>query len=1062
MKRQKQSNTNEDFVTGNFQIWKDAWDNHKKEKLFGSNIELIGRNKELSRFRSYLDSSEIRVIVLSGQHNIGKSRLVLEATANYPSRALIVLDRQSISISDLLKLQSSGKEYIIILEEPNPIKIEDFVRQIITCVNLKLILTISTKEDAPLNNFGFDERIKAIELQALPDYASEEILKAANKNLDFALKAWIIEQASGNPGILLLALSLGEKLRQPEIIKNFLKNISHTFFKKIKNKFGEKAINTLRLLSLYSRFNYKAISEEFEAICKIFNGNLNEIINALPYLEQAGFIKTVGEYKEVFPVLLANYFASSTLHGQFDNLKKLDSTLEWSKRVNLLKRLSYIKTEEVLSFWVESIDNLLTDLLSILKNLEFIGLAAKVIPVKVGSSLINILKNIPLQERQIISDSHRIKLINIIEEMIFKKESSSLALKCLAHIAESELSVDKSSATEVFRKYFHALHMQMPLSLKERLDLVKNNLSSSSRELQLISIKAIKSALSNSNGYSLKYITFTAEPMDIRPTMTWRDIWNYNEELLGLLIEQTSKQDLVVAMAAQKTLPHVLTNCAISIKSGGSRLISPKFLIDNFTIVIDRVVSNEMMVPVSDLAESLLWAKKILLEWKDVPDLEEKAYSEIDSHLQHINELINKLDKGSFFIRLKRWAGKQHIIAPNYTQIRNEIINLVQDIIADNNLLTNNLLNWLCSDEAGNARQFFWYLGQFDIEKQWLEKIDLLATSESGIIAFSNYFVGLGKREPHFVSKYLDKLIDEGQIADEAILRATINGVGDLLGVMRIEKLLVEKRITSASVLDNLRRSSWLEQLSSKEFLRLLNAIAGEDLNNTDGIIELVAWPNDIPLDESLIEFLWECLEHSPHLSMAFDILAASLVIINIERGFKLLEQILIHHTIPADTYHENNRFWKTLLVANRKRAINLVLNNVLDESINDSGWKLDLSELFDLNKDAKLLLEYAIASEQQALLLCRTIDLDSFLIIKIFECYFSSNEVKDALVDNIIWPLSGVISGAFDANYFESRRKRVEKMLTEPTTPIVARTWLEDLEGHLRETVKANQNQAK
>ena len=74
------------FSTSQFSAWALAWNAHKRQKLLGANVELIGRDQILKELTSVVDDPSVQVISISGAHQIGKSRLVFETNKTSTTR----------------------------------------------------------------------------------------------------------------------------------------------------------------------------------------------------------------------------------------------------------------------------------------------------------------------------------------------------------------------------------------------------------------------------------------------------------------------------------------------------------------------------------------------------------------------------------------------------------------------------------------------------------------------------------------------------------------------------------------------------------------------------------------------------------------------------------------------------------------------------------------------------------------------------------------------------------------------------------------------------------------
>jgi len=175
------------FVPARFATWNDSWLALMRVKLSGASVPLIGRDSGLSQVRSLLEDTTVRAVVLSGAHEIGKSRLALHGTERRPLETVVALDR-SMSVSDLLALEPVDGETLVIIEDPDTDRAEDFVRQALTRERLRLIITLPTADHAPAPNFGRDPRVSVLRLGGLSDEHAQELLRAAGAKFDYGLE----------------------------------------------------------------------------------------------------------------------------------------------------------------------------------------------------------------------------------------------------------------------------------------------------------------------------------------------------------------------------------------------------------------------------------------------------------------------------------------------------------------------------------------------------------------------------------------------------------------------------------------------------------------------------------------------------------------------------------------------------------------------------------------------------------------------------------------------------------------------------------------------------------
>ncbi|HKF38585.1 MAG TPA: hypothetical protein VKB35_16935, partial [Ktedonobacteraceae bacterium] len=163
--------------------------------------------------------------------------------------------------------------------------------------------------------------------------------------------------------------------------------------------------------------------------------------------------------------------------------------------------------------------------------------------------------------------------------------------------------------------------------------------------------------------------------------------------------------------------------------------------------------------------------------------------------IRKVVDILAYLESGDFSLRLMRWAGTwgedEHAM---------ELRVLASEAVNRPGLLTDDLLNWLISDEAVLNWSFFQALGECDLDHCWLSRVERMGVTKKGVFAFSAYFAGLSVVDVSFVNCRLNELTEEGVIRGEAIARATVNLPGDLTGVERVKKLWNDKKVDIATI----------------------------------------------------------------------------------------------------------------------------------------------------------------------------------------------------------------------------------------------------------------------
>lgn len=1051
------------FCPAAFSTWQEAWQALTKAKLYGGNVRLVGRERELQNLRSFLADPAVRAIVLAGPHDMGKSRLALEATQQFAIRTVIAVDPRSMAGSDLLALASPPQDTIVIIEDPEVDRAEDFVHLALARDDLKLIITLPVSSTAPVPSFGRENRAPLIRLEPLKETQSEELLAAAGARFDYGLQSWVIHQAGGNPGILLYAASVGATLRGSAT--SFAEEVAQAFERKVVRVLGEESLKTLRLLSVMTYVGFKGnAGKELELVSRLFGEGIspNAVRTALPKLAGAGVVRLAGAYLEVTPPLFASFLATSALQARFALLFELFGSLSQPGRLRLIRRLRDLKGEEVSRFWDEMFGpaGLFSNLRGAMKAGRLLQLIAGSVPDRVTALLEEGLQTLSREARLTIKDEERRNLVWALEELLFRSKTSASAVRCLALLGEAENERYGNSATGLFCESFFPLHPQMPASLEERLGVLQRLLNEPcSPQMRALVARAIDSAFQQSGAVTLRR-SEGAEPLDTRPSLTYGEVWDYLEALINLLKELAGTDEGEAGQVARTSLPHAIASYAI-----GGR---PERAMHRLKEIAEYTISERIRIPVPALTDALAVVKDAFEKHKLARSDEAAKY---EAWLGEIDRLRDAFDQGSFALRLRRWAGGWGRHAHEFVEeggrrvyrSEKEMQRLGKEAAENPHILTEELFSWLRSPSAQRGHGFFYWLGKHDSSRRWLEKIEACVTDRTTATIFAAYFGGLGTIDREFVSNRLDALTRAESVPGEAIVRATGYLGGDAAGVSRVRVLIEEGRVDPVHVEGTLSCGGWIDSLQTAEYLDLLRAIAGPQLEHAAAAIDFLGmWMHDQrPIQGELADFAWACLESVPKITANEDYdcdqLAAHLARSDMERGFRLLDRLL---TSPPDRDTWNplspdreRRFLSALLGSDRDRVLRLAFSLGVRDAIVGIHITWDLREILDQERDIDTLVALALESQEQAAIISSTITAarPGFwpIALRILQAYPNNERIRGNLAGGIEH-LGLLVDGPLSAHY-EACRQEVARIRANTDTPRESKSWLKSVEEQLR-----------
>jgi hypothetical protein len=507
-----------------FQTWEDAYKAHTSKKRFGSAVELVGRESELDRLKTLVDDPQVKAIVVSGPHDMGKSRLALEAAKHKPYDVAVALDPRSIDLADYRNLCTNRSQIICIVEDPEFDTLQSLIGEALSVPGLKLFITLPMAKDAPDLSYGFDDRVALFPLSPLSDESARKLLLATGQAIDFGIQDWILSQTGGVPGIILAAASIASNLR--EGYTDFRNTVGREFEHRIQRELGPAALRSACLFSLLTHVGIAGLHDrEIRTICEIFGDgqSLHDTIAHLQELEKSGLVKRIGYFVELSLPLLASHLVEQLLQGRRDRMFALFAKLDEAGQIRFIKRLAQVKGPDADHFWnaLLASDGPLGTLENILRRPHFLKLVAGAAPQHVLDTLEHDLLASTRETLLAISGRSRRELMWALEQLLSRSQTSKGALRLVWLLAEAENETVGNNATGVLEACFLANHPQMPLPIDERTSLVQELLSSRpTLETKLVAIKVIERGLEGRSSVHLRRST-GFQPLDTGPTLDW-------------------------------------------------------------------------------------------------------------------------------------------------------------------------------------------------------------------------------------------------------------------------------------------------------------------------------------------------------------------------------------------------------------------------------------------------------------------------------------------------------------------------------------------------------------
>lgn len=967
------------FVPAEFSTWQEALQKEKNH-AFWPWVEYLGRQDDIERIIQHINNPETKVLYILGPQGIGKTRMVLEATAPFRDQVVFVQDRNRFNPRDILLLESQA-DTILVADDPEPDELEEAVKEVCHRKNLKLIVMFPTPTEITRPGFGFDIRSAIFPVRPFTSEESDKLIRQINKNISYDLLSWIKYHANGNPGVLLTAARVSGELRElRERPENFIEELGSHYERRINKVLGAEALNVLRLISISTFVGISGpYKNEVESIVKIFGAatSLNNVFIQLDSLQKAGLINRTGSFVEVSIPLLATYLAQQLFKGRESEVIQLFVELSGSARLRFLKRMARLNARTITEFWdqIFSKQGLFSDTDSMRTHVEILRVISAAVPERVIDLLETKIGSLTLEQRKAISGDFRSDLRWSLEQLLMRQTSSLKALELIGLLAEAENETWANNCTGIFREAFYPLHPQVPLKLDDRLTILNKFVAENSpTEKRLLAIRAMKDAFTRHFSFSVRESQGLL-PYEGRPPLTYGDVWEYFETITDLLFKLADDKDTQIAKAAAAALPHAVSESMIQGRSDKELQKMKK---------LHLLAAKGEKFDITDYAEALNHTIRSFKEM--IPNAKEP------NKLQEVLDELIKMRDGftdlSFESQVRRWAGRWTRDCSDerengQSRYQVELNQLAAQTVKEPELLSESLLKWLQSG-AEKGGTYFHYLGKNDSERRFVAKFDELAKSKEWARVYGAYCSGLFSHSEAFLRDHADKLYSDKTIDPNSLFELISLFRGSKETVEKICQLLDEGALSGDLVASTVVLGRWIEPLDEVDFSRLLKAIAGITFENDYSALNILSmWRHlNKPISGPVLEIAWQCLEAARPLNnrqkiWEYDQVAEVVVKHDITRGLKLARKLIENHKSgcwdPIDRY-SGGKFWEILSESKPKECLELLLSLALSDVSMQFHITWNLTEIIDQVRDANVILDLCKGNTKNTEILTRSL----------------------------------------------------------------------------------------
>lgn len=902
------------FATEAFRDWGSMQEAHRRRSVpLANNMvpALVGRREEMTKLEAWIKDPNVRAVILTGPRGIGKHRLVIEATRYRDVDVVESLDPDP-SPDEISRLSRVGRETIVVLENAGSDTAERLVYEAALCGSTKIVVTMTSREDAPLPGFGADDRVRILPVAPLAGVAARELLEVvAGKNrFDYALETWILEHAGGVPAVIVSAAAIGSALRPKA--GTFAEQVGSEYIKRAGDRFSDSEISALAAASLLTHVRVEGDEHaEIRSLCRVVGIEANTFLNAIDRFQDAGLIRRVGSYLETIPPAMANVLAGRAIRGRPAELALVFEELGPSGRTWLLRRLALIRPENAAPFWslLFGPGGRLGTLAAVLRHAKLFAAAAAAALPRAAEIVRHGLESRRVAKRRRIAGRRRRSLISALEDLLASEQSGEDALRSLALLAEVENEQIGNNATGVFEAALAPLHSQVPVPLDRRLSLVQEFANPNRSEAAaLLAIGGAAAAIEESR-WGLLRPSRGARPGGGWPSgLTWAQVWSYRRGMLELLLQLTRDSRDAVRQRAKREAPRLCQRFALTNGPEG-----PVIACQHFRWMVDQVLAGDIEYAPHDLADAIASCWRALV---GMPDDHRFADSELRA--AELAGMFKQLSSGPFDVRARLLLGGWTTDLELEAELRavsgraaegrtwttldatgKLISDLAEEACSAPEKLDETLIEWMASTDVPRAGHFWAEIGRYDVDGKWRTRALLFARLQSAAHLFLAYLSFMARRDRKGALRLLDELSSDPAALPMAVAAASFAIEDPAAGAARLRSLVERGQLEARQAAKILLDRTWLKTAPSSAFLTVAEIVVGPRFENSGLIIQPLSYwfdVRDTADDSAVVDFAWRCLQSAPVVedrangSFYADDLAGRLAEHDPERGFDLLD----------------------------------------------------------------------------------------------------------------------------------------------------------------------------
>lgn len=846
-----------------FQTWNDSWRDLDQQKHGDALRDLVGREATLQEFMKLRARPTVKFIGVSGASGMGKTRLVLEGTRNDQAEVYFVRAKSRFLAADLAAYGSDHPR-IFVVEDLRLEHARELAQQVLPCANVCIVATIPAEEHLPRIRLDDSPAIRLVRVKPLEPSDARKLLEAVSPKLDHRAAKWLIQEAGGNPQVLLAAADRGDRLRLNP--GEFKAQVAESFLNRAKELFGSEIRAVIEVLSVLSPFD--RTSDAHLAVANQFFGSrvtTTDLRHWHERLESAGYVEASGrggQQLNVSPPLLAAYLVERLLRDHPDRGVALFNGLDMEGRHRLLDRMISVDAAEGLSLWSHLFgpSGPFASDQALEQNIELLRVLARAAPRQTArfmadkANQVAALVNRPQHKlstswtKQITDESEKFRenqaleafrggVRGVLHELAYHGEGCRDALKAMETLAVAALRKgDGDTFVVLFRECFVYWFTEFPIPLAERWAVILRMLNSPKAPERALGRSVLLTVCDSPHTLS----GWNDDRRRMMPTpvpVLWRDIYDYLRPAAHLHL-QLARGTGPEAAEAVSRLPAALTQVA--------SILPPAQLMPIFRQAVAGYFSGRIRVSAVDLVTRVVDLQKKFEKLKAESQTADWAAGLPDFSVE-LNGIASRFFEGPLALRVELWVGRNFGYGlekdpdTDERRYRLEIAKLGKEIAAAPHTFTPTLRRVVIGEQTAHNFELAQALGKADRGKLlWRRMVTMLA-EPGGDWVFPWYCLGVSRHDPDFVNRFLDRQMAPSRRTQSILSLIKIVGPSPE-NRKRMQQLLRANAFPPLRIAQLFSGGRWLDELPHREVLSVVKYMARDASEIcTETILQMVA-----------------------------------------------------------------------------------------------------------------------------------------------------------------------------------------------------------------------------